>query len=399
MTALALALWASPALAQDPDPRSDDTFGQTPPVDPEFPSQPDAEEPDSANSNPGPTTPPADTLTPPVIDDGGSGERGAVVEDALPSGPRYQEFGCGPDIAGDRYEDFYFVCVDTRDGRIAFADILPSYGKPLLPNRPIMVRVIHESTHKVSVTSTGKIGLYAPGVDSGSTPGRGAGSDKVFGAGREYEAPIEWITTQVVIPPMQPGRASVTVKLFEDGAALDQINLEFVVMKTYSGALRTGISAVSLGAVDGRFALRQFAGSPQPEVVAEPVDPFNLEFVVGYAAFLEDGGRPEIGCKRAPWCFAPYLGVGLLSQDNRDNFKFLSSVHLGIEIEPVKHFSIAATLVGRRVTRLANGYQVGGPAEPGAQIETQRYGLGAGLVFNVSPTFFNFAAGGIPGSP
>lgn len=83
--------------------------------------------------------------------------------EVLPKGPRYRDFGCGPDRRDRRYVGYYFICVDVRGGRIAYADIIPSYGKPLLPNKPILVKVIHESTQRVSIESEGQLGLFAPG--------------------------------------------------------------------------------------------------------------------------------------------------------------------------------------------------------------------------------------------
>ena len=355
-----------------------DTGGEEPPFDTDTP----AEKPDTTTQTP-------EELEAPV-----SGPGSIVGATKLASGPRYRQFGCGPDVQDRRYKGHYFVCVDTRDGRIAYADVVPSYGRPLLPNKPTLVVVIHQSDHGVAIETNGRTGVFTPGVDRGN----GKDGERTFGAGNEkYADSAKWVTTTTVIPPLLPGEASVTVKLSNDDGLLDQKQITMLVQETYSGALRAGIGAVTMGAVDGAYAIRTRAGSPQAEIVAEDPALYNLEFVLGYAAFLDEGGRPAAGCLSAPWCFAPYVGVGVLSQDGRGDYRALSSVHLGLEWQPVRNFSVAATLVGRRTDRLAAGLEVGGPALPGDDIITQGYGLGAGIVFNISPSFFRFAATGLPG--
>ena len=388
--------WGAPVWAQDPGEQPPfDTGGEDPP-----PFDTGGEDPppfDTGATEPSPAGPvekndPIDSasLEAPV-----SGPGSIVGATKLPTGPRYRQFGCGPSVQDRRYKDHYFVCVDTRAGRIAYADVVPSYGKPLLPNKPTLVVVIHQSDQGVSIETDGRTGVFTPGVDRGRD---GGGGERVFGAGNEkYADSAKWVTTTTVIPPLLPGEASVTVKLSSEDALLDQKTISLLVQETFSGALRAGIGAVTMGAVDGAYSIRNRAGSPQAEIVSEDPALYNLEFVLGYAAFLDEGGRPAGGCLTVPWCFAPFVGVGVLSQDGRGDYRALSSVHLGVEWEPVRNFSIAATLVGRRTDQLAAGLNVGGPATPGDDIITQGYGLGAGIVFNISPSFFKFAASGLPG--
>ncbi len=396
--------WALPAWAQDPGGEPPfETGGDEPPFETggdEPPFETGGEEPPFSTGEPSTPTDPEEKPTSETPDDPAaleapvSGPGSIVGATKLPSGPRYRQFGCGPSVQDRRYKDHYFVCIDTRNNRIAYADVVPSYGKPLLPNKPTLVVVIHQSDHGVAIETDGKTGVFTPGVDRG----KAEGGERVFGAGNEkYADSAKWVTTTTVIPPLLPGEASVTVKLSNEDALLDQKTITLLVQETYSGALRAGIGAVTLGAVDGTYSIRNRAGSPQAEIIAEDPALYNVEFVLGYAAFLDEGGRPAAGCLSAPWCFAPYVGVGVLSQDGRGDYRALSSMHLGLEWQPVRNFSIAATLVGRRTDQLAAGLRVGGPANPGDEIITQGYGLGAGIVFNISPSFFRFAAGGLPG--
>lgn len=66
-------------------------------------------------------------------------------------------------------------------------------------------------------------------------------------------------------------------------------------------------------------------------------------------------------------------------------------MHLGFEYEVSRNFSIAATLVGRKVTRLADGLEVGDPITSTTVPTRTGYEAGIGVVFNFSPEFLKLA--------
>lgn len=111
---------------------------------------------------------------------------------------------------------------------------------------------------------------------------------------------------------------------------------------------------------------------------------YDLEIVAGFAAFLDKGGRGYSSHDYSR--FAPYLGIGLLSQGADGEVDFLKSVHLGVEWELTPTFSLASTVVLRRVTRLAPGVALGGPVQGDVPTVT-RQSVGLGFVLNVSPEF------------
>ncbi|MEM6731771.1 MAG: hypothetical protein AAF658_09450 [Myxococcota bacterium] len=240
----------------------------------------------------------------------------------------------------------------------------------------------------MTITATGKVGAYTPSVlKFGELPGA-KGGDRQF----------VWTVTERLLPPRTPGEFKVSISLGANGSRgdVEKLDVDLAVEQTYLGAVRVGIGLVGLDATNAEYESRTSVGSQQAEIIAG--DPSDLEFelVIGYAAYLDRGGRPASGCAYRPLCFAPYVGVGVLTPDSGDDgVRFLSSVHAGIEWEPSPTFSIAATVVGRRVDRLGPGLLIGGPApDDDSSLTRQTFGLGAGIVFNVSSEFFSFATKG-----
>ena len=112
------------------------------------------------------------------------------------------------------------------------------------------------------------------------------------------------------------------------------------------------------------------------------VSPFILDY-------LKWGGRSYEN--NDTWFIAPFVGFGVLSATAQgiDAFR---SFHLGIEFEPIRQLSIAATWVIRRVDRLAGGLTEGSPLAGDSITTRSDWGTGFGIVINATPDVFRFAA-------
>ncbi len=197
--------------------------------------------------------------------------------------------------------------------------------------------------------------------------------------------------------PRVPGQADITIKEEKADESERTETIELLIEETYVGAIRLGIAVVGLGAQDRSHEARAVGGSQQAEVVAKGTGDVDFEFVLGAAPFLFDAPRPSIN---AGVRVAPYFGVGLLSVDSDvDNadVEFLKSLHAGFELEFVPGFSLAATFVARRVTRLADGVRIGSAVD-GNVPANPTVGFGGGLfVVNFSPEFLKIAHQGAGG--
>lgn len=282
------------------------------------------------------------------------------------------------DFANPPQRDGYFVCIVARNGRLAEGGVVPVSGAVLLPNKTTYVRVHHLDNQRVTVELRGETGIYTPHQRASRGP---------------QQTP-RWTVTERTLPPFLPSKNGVTITVRlknRKNETIDELPLGFLVQETYAGALRLGVGVVGR-AVNARYSVRTMPGSAQPEIVALTPASAEYELVLGYAAFLGQG-RPALGCHGFVGCLAPYVGLGLVGPDD-GGLRILPSVHLGAELELGTSFSVALTLVGRQVDRLAPGLVVGGPAGESEKLTERGYALGAGLVFNVSPSFFKFAASG-----
>ncbi len=151
------------------------------------------------------------------------------------------------------------------------------------------------------------------------------------------------------------------------------------------GAFRLGLGAVFGDAVDHGYGVRTAGVGSQGEVVRTAVAPLDLDAVVGYAPFVFTRGRDPSGCGRALDCLAPYVGLSVAGQAGA-SVEWLKAAHLGVDVELSPAFAIQLTGVARRVTRLADGVEVGSPAntaEPAPTVET--FGLGAAVILSATP--------------
>jgi len=316
-----------------------------------------------------------------------------VVRIELPEPPRPppapagdQPVSCAP----PEQEDLVVVCIDATDDHPR-TRIYGGNGHVLPPNHHVRVIVHHRSDRRVALDMAGERGLYVPAAQLPTeyqvlVEAMSAGAD-------ESTVPTTRVTEQT-FAPRKPGDAPLMVTLYEEHGEepVAQTTVELIVEPTYVGAVRFGVAATFGGAVDAAYEARTAPGSQQPEVAVAQASPVDLELTVGYAPFLDRDGRSARGCQTAPWCFAPYVGFSVLGQSS-GKLEFLKAAHLGAEWQVVPDFSIALTGVARRVTRLDDGVVVGTPARDLDVPTHQTLGLGAGLVFNLSPAFLRVAAG------
>ncbi len=302
-----------------------------------------------------------------------------------------QDFACPPPKLP--HEDMIVVCVDATSDTLRYR-MLPEGTRLTKPNRYFYIQVLHFVDRRVDVSLGGQIGTYVPGnrgeLRVRSTGARGGG----VGGAQGVTAPDLTLSTQT-LAPRQPGYAPLTVKL--SNLAGEEVGspllVEFWIDETYSGAFRMGVAGVFLGGVDQTYSKVTAPNSSQAEIAASSKNPVDVDLVVGYAPYLDAGGRSAAGCDSAPFCFSPYFGLGLVSASSDGTAQFFKSVHLGVEWELTPSFSIAVTGNLRRVERLAAGYHVGQPID-GAVPTEDRYVFGLGVVINLSPSFLKIGAAG-----
>jgi len=287
------------------------------------------------------------------------------------------------------------VCVDATQDVLTYT-LRPENARLTKPNRYFYVQVLHFVDRKVEINLGGEVGTWVPGTrgnlrvraDDGGFGGGGIGGEQGL------EVPELTVSTQT-LAPRRPGAAPLTVRLkdLEDNPIGSDMLVEFFIDETYSGAFRVGFAGILLGGVDQSYSRTTRPGSQQSELVASKPNPVDVDIVIGYAPYLDAGGRAASGCDNRPFCFSPYFGIGLASASSDGSIDFLKSVHLGIEWELTPSFSIGVTANLRRVTRLAKGLTVGQAIDGDVATES-RYVVGAGFVINVSPSFLKIGAGG-----
>jgi len=287
------------------------------------------------------------------------------------------------------YSDHVVVCVDATRGAPTFK-VHNAPNNMVKPNRAFLVIVRHLEGDEVSVNLGGSIGTTEPGIKMPPREGDGGGGGMFFG-GDSDEGPPVVVTSKTFAPRIAGQALNLVVNVGSRDSEPRTNTLEFFVETTYVGAIRVGVAGIFLGGLDATYKIGMVGNSQQAEIVAQQRPDVDVDIVVGYAAYFDPGGRGVNGCSMKPWCFAPYVGIGILSP-TADGVNWLKSVHLGLEWEPVPNFSVAVTAAVRRAERLADGYKVGAPIQMGSDIPTRdAWEVGLGVVINVSPDLFKFA--------
>lgn len=293
--------------------------------------------------------------------------------DAVASGERCETTTKGTEL---------LIVVDRRNGGWVptFYNGRDANERILRPNTPVRVCVQHPSNVAVDITLTGSRGLSIPTVS------KQTGN---FGSQSSAGTPA-MITTTEIFSPRKPGSVDVQLK---EGEKEARVVAEFEVAEAIAGVVRMGVAVGSV--VDANYKVMTAPGSDQSEIVDTLYGSIAPELVLGFAPFFERGGRVyEVGKLNH---VAPYIALGLVEADpsGGSTLSILKSVYLGAEFEIMRSSSVAATLVAKRVTRLTDPFQVGGPAASDADLVTRSgYQVGIALVFNLSPEFLEVARGG-----
>lgn len=314
----------------------------------------------------------------------------AFTLQALPPGePIPPELACPPKTLPQ--DDMTVVCVD------ATGPVLRYWQSPRTrftkPNRPFYVHVVHRHDHRVSLVMGGTIGSYTPGSRGRFVMSNAGGEG--FNLEGDRGRPITYYVTARTFAPRKPGFAPLEVRLLDAQNQLvaDPLKVEFWIEATYSGAFRVGVAGIVMGALDERYRAETRPGSQQREIVQKGSSVMDLDVVIGYSPYLDEGGRAGSGCESAPFCFNPYFGLGLLSASSGGDLQWLKSVHLGVEWELTEAFAIGLTANLRRVERLARGFAPGYPVD-GEVPTDDKFVFGVGLVVNLSPEFLKVGASG-----
>ncbi len=267
----------------------------------------------------------------------------------------------------------YVICFDmaTATPRVE----LPAVGPIVRPNTPFLVAVRHHGSLSAAITLGGKQGIYTPGVKA----------DGLRGA-----APVDaFVQTVQEFAPRLPGNVDVSVELRSNGELVSRGHTEVIVEPTYRGAVRLGLAGVAGPDVDPEYYRVLHSGAGQEEIASVGAPDFDVELVLGFALFLDSGGRGYTKSSLAR--FAPYFGLGVASLAGDGGLEVLKSIHVGFEWEPVEVFSVAVTGVVRRVQRLPDGVPIGAPVDGNIPLELGA-SFGVGIVLNFSPEFFKIGA-------
>jgi hypothetical protein len=256
------------------------------------------------------------------------------------------------------------------------------------PNRGLVVRVLHAPGANLSVTWGGTRGLTRPNVNTPAPAKAQAGEEE-----RGGEVIVALVSSTFTFAPRRAGTADLTIEAKTSEAEKQTFSVELEVDELTWGAVRFGFASVFGDAATRGYALRTFAGGTQTEIALDDDQDVNFEAVLGFTPYLVDliawGGRSHASVGRN-FYVAPYLGFGIIGQGASGAESF-GSLHVGLEVEVTRTFSIAGTVVWRRVTTLSKGYAVGSPVNAGTDFTTKGTGVGFGLVLNVSPDFLQFA--------
>lgn len=178
---------------------------------------------------------------------------------------------------------------------------------------------------------------------------------------------------------------------------------ELFAPEVFGGAVRIGFGVIHVDDLAHSYGTRKLAGTDFSHVVDNGASPYAAELVVGYAPFLfhkcnATGGRTYASYENRWLRFAPYFGVGVLSSSpSVTKVDYLRSFYFGIEYELTVGSSIAPAFIVRRVDAPATGLAPGQTIDPSVSPLTRTtFTYGFGLVFSVTPAFFQVASSAVP---
>lgn len=259
----------------------------------------------------------------------------------------------------------------TKDCDPASTTVPPT----LRPNTPIYVCVEAPPAVDYSVKVTGDRGSYVPtfanAYEGVGITESGAGAVPTV---RHCYGPFA---------SRKPGDVDVQVSM-DKGVTFATV-AELEVSPAYSGAVRIGVGLSTVA--DHQYEVQTVGGAGQSEIGLRAGGTGQAEFVVGATAFFDKGGRVYEADRTFTEHLGLYMGLGILDTgaEGEISLSVLSSVYLGAEYELSPTAAIAIGPALRRVERLADGYQVGGPIDGTTVPTTQKYRLGAAVVLTLTP--------------
>lgn len=309
--------------------------------------------------------------------------------------------------AGD--PDAVYLCVDVGESERYDEHFLypPGYDRSLgimQPNRRIVVasRYLVAAGRPAVEVPPGQIDFEEPHIRSVRPPESGVVTSEV--AASSAPTPVCQTNRITTIPSLRSGRTQVTFKYrYTRSEAERSQAITLLVEPAYGGAIRFGLATVFGPAVSHQYSVLTAPGAGQRELGLSFTGNAEFELVVGATAFVWDligrGGRTYI-TPRPWWSYvipSPLIGMGVIGTLG-DKVSAFQSLHLGGEWEFTRAFSIAATAVLRRTTRLNDGLSVGSPVsgdDIGAFTHAE-LNWGFGLVVNFSPELLQVATPTIP---
>ncbi|WP_146660701.1 hypothetical protein [Enhygromyxa salina] len=280
----------------------------------------------------------------------------------------------------------YVICIDAsnpnlvkvdRSTTVAGAD--PAFvenGTHLFEGRQLEVHVLHGDQHAVTIDLTGKEGTVnhlhvGESFSQAAVPEELKITSKPF-AGRATD---------------QTAQLAVTVTPIGSNTAVSTYHEVMNVTAVYRAAIRFGYAAL-VSPFEREYSARaatDAANNPGKAITLDaggssPV--FHTEIVTAASVFFTPVYQGE-GTVTGGALF----GLGLLATGGDAGFAALTSVHVGLELDVGRDFSLAAVMAIRRTNVLKDGYFVGRAVADEEQFTRLGFRPSFGLMMTWSPAF------------
>ncbi|KYF58084.1 hypothetical protein BE08_41135 [Sorangium cellulosum] len=281
-----------------------------------------------------------------------------------------------------------WVCIDLVGG---FRTFHAPPANLLEPKQSLIVVVRHTAGEKVTLELSGDRRIPPPMLSLEPTELKNLAA---LTQDQAYPRAI------VQFSPRRPGVLDLKIKSELKGRDPAEYKVELEVDQRYWGAARFGLGTLfDLADNFHGYDVKTFAGS-QTAQIRDAHIPVQFELVTGFALYPEslwDNGRSyaDKGFSRKNIHVSPFLGFGLVGQDAK-GIAALTSVHMGVELEFARDFSVALTAVWKRTRVLSAGYAPGSPVAANAsedEFSSTKFVPGFGVVLNATPSFLQFATG------